>query len=98
TASPGSPSATSGVTRSTPLSRGRPTMPIPLTALRALRRHRRRWFLTAAIGPALALALTAALPAGTAAASASRPEAQANLPVTYNFLAGVAAALANPSA
>jgi Lipase (class 2) len=86
-------------------------MPIPLTALRAPRRHRRRWFLAAATGPALALAL--ALPAGTAAASpahtaspartasltrATRPAARASLPVTYNFLVGVAAALANPSA
>ncbi len=41
------------------------------------------------------------LPAATAAASpaqAARPAAHASLPVTYNFLAGVAAALANPSA
>jgi triacylglycerol esterase/lipase EstA (alpha/beta hydrolase family) len=58
-------------------------------------RLRRRWSV-AALG--LALALTAALPAGTAAASASRPAARTSLPVTYNFLAGVAAALANPSA
>jgi triacylglycerol esterase/lipase EstA (alpha/beta hydrolase family) len=51
--------------------------------------------------PALTLALTAALPAGTAAASparAVRPAASTGLPVTYNFLVGVAAALANPSA
>ncbi|HEY2278055.1 MAG TPA: alpha/beta fold hydrolase [Streptosporangiaceae bacterium] len=54
-----------------------------------------------ALALALALALTAALPAGTAAASAAkpaRPEARASLPVTYNFLTGVAAALVNPSA
>jgi triacylglycerol esterase/lipase EstA (alpha/beta hydrolase family) len=74
-------------------------MPIPPSALRALRRPRRRWFLAAAAAvPALALALTATLPAGTAAASAARPAAHTSLPVTYNFLAGVAAALANPSA
>jgi triacylglycerol esterase/lipase EstA (alpha/beta hydrolase family) len=51
--------------------------------------------------PALTLALTAALPAGTAAASparAVRPAASTSLPVTYNFLVGVATALANPSA
>jgi triacylglycerol esterase/lipase EstA (alpha/beta hydrolase family) len=66
-------------------------MPIPPRL-----RFRRRWSVAALIA-ALALTLTAALPAGTAAASA-RPAARASLPVTYNFLAGVAAALVNPSA
>jgi triacylglycerol esterase/lipase EstA (alpha/beta hydrolase family) len=69
-------------------------MPIPPR----FRHSRRRWSV-AALTAALtaALALTVALPAGTAAASA-RPDARASLPVTYNFLAGVAAALVNPSA
>ena len=75
-------------------------MPIPLNALRARRPGRRRWFLAAAAGPALILALTAVLitplAAGTAAASPARRTA--SLPVDYNFLAGVAAALVNPSA
>ncbi|HEX3753038.1 MAG TPA: alpha/beta fold hydrolase [Streptosporangiaceae bacterium] len=78
-------------------------MPIPLPLPTHPRRsRRRRWLAAAAVaGPALTVALTAALPAGTAAASpaqAARPAAGANLPVTYNFLVGVAAALANPSA
>ena len=88
-------------------------MPIPLP-LHTQPRHsrRRRWLAAATVAvPALTLALTVTLPAGTAAASptraagpaqAARPaantSASANLPVTYNFLAGVAAALVNPSA
>jgi len=77
-------------------------MPFPLPIKRPPRsaRSRRRLFLLAAATPALALA-TAALPASTASAAPVRPAAPAaapDLPVTYNFLAGVAAALADPSA
>jgi triacylglycerol esterase/lipase EstA (alpha/beta hydrolase family) len=75
-------------------------IPLPLPA--HLRPSRRRWLAAATVAvPALTLALTATLPAGTAAASqtlAARPATSTNLPVTYNFLVGVAAALANPSA
>ena len=81
-------------------------IPLPLPA--HLRPSRRRWLAAATVAvPALTLALTATLPAGTAAASqtlaarpaqATRPATSTNLPVTYNFLVGVAAALANPSA
>ncbi len=80
-------------------------MPAPHPARRALRviRARRRWLAAAATAPAVALALTAVLPAGPAAASPTQTShltriASTNLPVTYNFLAGVAAALANPNA
>jgi triacylglycerol esterase/lipase EstA (alpha/beta hydrolase family) len=76
-------------------------IPLPLPT-HPRRSRRRRWLAATAVAvPALTVALTAALPAGTAAASparAARPAAGANLPVTYNFLVGVAAALANPSA
>jgi triacylglycerol esterase/lipase EstA (alpha/beta hydrolase family) len=72
-------------------------MPVPL-----FRRHRRLLFLAVAAVPTLILALVAAaLPASRAAASPVRTShgaASASLPVNYNFLAGVAAALANPSA
>jgi triacylglycerol esterase/lipase EstA (alpha/beta hydrolase family) len=72
-------------------------MPVPL-----FRRHRRLLFLAVAAVPMLILALVAAaLAASRAAASpirSSRVTARASLPVNYNFLAGVAAALANPSA
>jgi triacylglycerol esterase/lipase EstA (alpha/beta hydrolase family) len=78
-------------------------IPLPLPPHPRRSRHR-RWLAAAALAVP-ALALTAALPAGTAAASAARATSStkaarpaANLPVTYNFLAGVAAALANPSA
>ena len=86
-------------------------MPIPLPLPAQLRRFRhRRWLAAATVAvPALTLALTAVLPAGTAAASPASPARAASpaqatrpagtsLPVTYNFLAGVATALANPSA
>jgi triacylglycerol esterase/lipase EstA (alpha/beta hydrolase family) len=78
-------------------------IPLPLPPHPRRSRHR-RWLAAAAVAVP-ALALTVALPAGTAAASAARATSStkaarpaANLPVTYNFLAGVAAALANPSA
>src|ERR1700759_2244071 len=78
-------------------------IPLPLPPHPRRSRHR-RWLAAAAVAVP-ALALTVALPAGPAAASATRstsstkaPRPAANLPVTYNFLAGVAAALANPSA
>jgi triacylglycerol esterase/lipase EstA (alpha/beta hydrolase family) len=78
-------------------------IPLPLPPHPRRSRHR-RWLAAAALAVP-ALALTVALPAGTAAASAARATSStkaarpaANLPVTYNFLAGVAAALANPSA
>jgi triacylglycerol esterase/lipase EstA (alpha/beta hydrolase family) len=71
-------------------------MPVPLF------RRRRLLFLAVAAMPMLILALVmAALPASRAAASPvreSRAAASASLPVNYNFLAGVVAALANPSA
>jgi triacylglycerol esterase/lipase EstA (alpha/beta hydrolase family) len=80
-------------------------IPLPLPPHPRRSRHR-RWLAAAAVAvPALTVALTATLPAGTAAASSARVTSSAkaarpaaNLPVTYNFLAGVAAALANPSA
>src|ERR1700761_8672446 len=86
-------------------------MPIPLPLPAQLRRFRhRRWLAAATVAvPALNLALTAVLPAGTAAASPASPARAASpaqatppagttLPFTYNFLAGVARAMANPSA
>src|ERR1700761_1037622 len=107
-AGPGSPSATCGVTHSTPQHRGRPMMPVPLF-------RRCRALLVAVVAvPMLILVLAAAfLPAGRAeaspvrstrtaaaarAAAGTRAAARASLPVNYNFLAGVAAALVNPSA
>jgi triacylglycerol esterase/lipase EstA (alpha/beta hydrolase family) len=76
-------------------------MPVPHPARRALRaiRARRRWLAAAAAAPALALAVTAA-PAAASPAQAARltRTASTNLPVTYNFLVGVAVALANPNA
>jgi triacylglycerol esterase/lipase EstA (alpha/beta hydrolase family) len=80
-------------------------MPVPLSTPRARppRPSRRRAaFLALVAVPMLILALAAAvLPAGRAAASpvrSTRPAASASLPVNYNFLAGVAAALVNPNA
>ncbi len=68
-------------------------------------RRCRALFLAAVAVPMLILVLTAAiLPAGRAAASPVRSTTTssrapgAGLPVNYNFLAGVAAALANPNA
>src|SRR5580693_9581649 len=58
-------------------------------------RLRRRWSV-AALGLALALTAAASSARVTSSAKATRPAA--SLPVTYNFLVGVAAALANPSA
>jgi triacylglycerol esterase/lipase EstA (alpha/beta hydrolase family) len=80
-------------------------IPLPLPPHPRRSRHR-RWLAAAAVAvPALTVALTATLPAGTAAASSARVTSSAkatrpaaSLPVTYNFLVGVAAALANPSA
>lgn len=87
--------------------------PLPIKqAPRSARSRRRRLFLASTAAPALALA-AAALPASTASAApvrvsapaqsaapvrAAAPAASPHLPVTYNFLAGVAAALADPSA
>ena len=81
-------------------------MPVPQSTPRARRRRPSRgrpWaaFLALAAVPTLILALAAAvLPAGRAAASPVRSThpAAASLPVNYNFLAGVAAALVNPNA
>src|ERR1700760_4760333 len=69
----------------------------------ALPLRRCRALLVAAVAvPMLILVLVAAvLPAGRAAASpvqSTGTAARASLPVNYNFLAGVAAALINPSA
>src|ERR1700761_3590908 len=82
-------------------------IPLPLPAQPKRFRHR-RWLAAATVAvPGLTVALTAALPPGTAAASPAQaasppqpppPAAGTTLPVTYNSLIGVAAALANPSA
>ncbi|HEY0716390.1 MAG TPA: alpha/beta fold hydrolase, partial [Streptosporangiaceae bacterium] len=80
---------------------------MPVLLPRRHRRHPRLLAPAVAAMPLLILALVAAvLPASRAAASpvsaspvsASRAVASARLPVYYNFLAGVAAALADPAA
>src|ERR1700761_665440 len=77
-------------------------MPVPLSTPRARPSRRRAAVLALAVFPMLVLTRpAAALPGGRAAASpvrSARPAAGASLPVNYNFLAGVAAALVNPSA